>query len=58
MNNEISSWVWIGCLALLFLAIAIHEGWFSGFLGGASSSPPIITSGSAGSDQYAYGVTF
>lgn len=31
--------VWIGILALLFLAVAVHEGWLSG------SAPPIQTSG-------------
>jgi hypothetical protein len=37
--RDISQLVWLGCLALLFLAVAVHEGWFSG------SANPIITSG-------------
>lgn len=41
IERDITNVVWLGCLALLFLAVAIHEGWFGG------SAPPIITSGSA-----------
>jgi hypothetical protein len=40
--RDVSSIVWIGVLALLFLAIAVHEGWFGG------SSNPIVTSASSG----------
>lgn len=40
IGRDISDVVWLGCLALLFLAVAVHEGWFAG------SAPPIITSGS------------
>jgi hypothetical protein len=40
--REISSVVWLGILALLFLAVSIHEGWFSG--GGIGG---ILTSGTA-----------
>lgn len=39
-GRDISEVVWLGCLALLFLAVAVHEGWFAG------SAAPIITSGS------------
>jgi hypothetical protein len=38
--KDISSVVWIGCLLLLFLAVAVHEGWFS------HKASPILTSGS------------
>lgn len=41
IGRDISEVVWLGCLALLFLAVAVHEGWFAG------NAPPIITSGSA-----------
>lgn len=41
LEHDISAVVWIGCLGLLFLAVAMHEGWLSG------SANPIITSGSA-----------
>jgi hypothetical protein len=39
LEKDISAVVWIGCLLLLFLAVAVHEGWFS------SHASPIITSG-------------
>lgn len=39
VEQDISMVVWIGCLALLFLAVAVHEGWF------ASKAPAMITSG-------------
>lgn len=41
IHEDISLVVWIGILALLFLAVAIHEGW----LGGKSN--PIQTSATA-----------
>jgi hypothetical protein len=40
IGRDISDVVWLGCLALLFLAVAVHEGWFAG------NAAPIITSGS------------
>ena len=40
-QRDVSAVVWIGCLGLLFLAVAMHEGWFSGNAAG------IITSGTA-----------
>lgn len=40
IGRDITDVVWLGCLALLFLAVAVHEGWFAG------NAPPIITSGS------------
>jgi hypothetical protein len=42
VSKDIKGVVWLGCLALLFLAVAVHEGWFAG-----SGATGIVTSGSA-----------
>ena len=39
-TKDISAIVWIGCMVLLFLAVSVYEGWFSG------NASPIKTSGS------------
>ena len=39
IERDISNLVWVGILALLLLAVAVHEGWFGG------SAPPLINSG-------------
>jgi hypothetical protein len=45
LEQDVSLLVWIGCLALLFAAIAIHEGWFS------RKANPILTSGTENADN-------
>jgi hypothetical protein len=35
--QDISLVVWVGILALLFLAVALYEGWLGGGSGGASA---------------------
>jgi hypothetical protein len=29
-KSDVSMVVWLGIIALLFIAVAVHEGWFSG----------------------------